>query len=128
MHPRIAIRWRPAAPLPPPLLRTWTISCTDDDNRGRVALIGGLPDHFVANSFVEFVERSLTTSDQFAEERIPNFRRMPALRPEPVIHDLAAQGPVLARCCRHQAPPSVGFGDYPIDGVATGLGRELPVG
>jgi hypothetical protein len=35
----------------------WAISCTDDEDRGRVALIGSDPDHFVANSFTDFVER-----------------------------------------------------------------------
>ena len=35
----------------------WAISCTNDGNRGKVALIGGLPDRFVAGSFSEFVER-----------------------------------------------------------------------
>jgi hypothetical protein len=33
----------------------WAICCDDGEDRGRVALIGGLPDHFVANSFTEFV-------------------------------------------------------------------------
>lgn len=35
----------------------WAISCTDDDNRGKVALISGAPDKFVAASFSEFAER-----------------------------------------------------------------------
>lgn len=34
----------------------WAIACTDDENRGRVALIGGEPDRFVADSFTEFVQ------------------------------------------------------------------------
>ena len=33
------------------------------------------------------------------------------------------QCPPWARCCRHQAALSVGFGDYSIDGVVTGVGR-----
>jgi len=33
----------------------WAISCTTDDNRGKVAIIGGQPDCFVANSFSEFM-------------------------------------------------------------------------
>ena len=37
----------------------WAISCTDDGNRGRVAVIGGT-DRFVASSFTEFVDRYLT--------------------------------------------------------------------
>lgn len=35
----------------------WAIACTDDHNRGKVALVGGLPDRFVAASFTEFAER-----------------------------------------------------------------------
>ena len=35
----------------------WAISCTDDENRGRVVFIGGMPDCFVADSFTDFVER-----------------------------------------------------------------------
>lgn len=35
----------------------WAISCADDETRGRVALIGGAPDGYVAESFAEFVER-----------------------------------------------------------------------
>jgi len=35
----------------------WAISCTTDENRGKIAIIGGLPDRFVANSFSEFVQR-----------------------------------------------------------------------
>lgn len=33
----------------------WAIACGDDENHGRIALIGGLPDRFVAESFDEFV-------------------------------------------------------------------------
>jgi len=35
----------------------WAISCSDDEDRGRVAMIGGSPDRFVADSFTDFVER-----------------------------------------------------------------------
>ena len=38
----------------------WAISCADDESRGKVALIGGLPDGYVADSFAEFVERYTT--------------------------------------------------------------------
>lgn len=34
----------------------WAICCGEGANRGRVALIGGLPDRFVADSFTEFVQ------------------------------------------------------------------------
>jgi len=34
----------------------WAICCGDDENRGRVALIGGMPDQFVANSFAAFID------------------------------------------------------------------------
>ena len=34
----------------------WAIACTNDENRGKIALIGGNPDRFVANSFTAFVE------------------------------------------------------------------------
>jgi hypothetical protein len=37
----------------------WAISCTNDGNRGKVAIIGGAPDRFVADSFSEFVEKYL---------------------------------------------------------------------
>jgi hypothetical protein len=35
----------------------WAIDCGDDENRGRVAVIGTGNDRFVANSFGEFVDR-----------------------------------------------------------------------
>jgi hypothetical protein len=34
----------------------WAISCTEDADFGKVAIIGGNPDHFVANSFSDFVD------------------------------------------------------------------------
>ena len=38
----------------------WAIACTNDRNRGRVALIGGAPDRFVADSFSGFVQQYLS--------------------------------------------------------------------
>ncbi len=38
----------------------WAISCTNDEDRGKVAIIGGMPDRFVADSFSEFVEKYLS--------------------------------------------------------------------
>ena len=38
----------------------WAISCTDDENRGKIALIGGTTDRFVANNFSEFVDLYLS--------------------------------------------------------------------
>lgn len=38
----------------------WAISCADDETRGRVAIIDGLRDGYVADSFGEFVERYTT--------------------------------------------------------------------
>ncbi len=38
----------------------WAISCADDETRGKVALIGGVPDGYVADSFGEFVQRYTT--------------------------------------------------------------------
>ena len=35
----------------------WAIDCGDGKDRGRVAVIGGSPDRFVADSFAEFVDR-----------------------------------------------------------------------
>jgi hypothetical protein len=37
----------------------WAICCSDGPNRGRVALIGGTPDRFVADSFTGFVSKYL---------------------------------------------------------------------
>lgn len=41
----------------------YAICCSDGPNRGRVALIGGLPDFFVANSFSEFEALAATNSN-----------------------------------------------------------------
>ena len=43
----------------------WAVSCTNDGNRGKVAIIGGVPiggasDRFVADSFSEFVQKYLS--------------------------------------------------------------------
>jgi len=38
----------------------WAICCSDGPNRGKVALIGGLPDAFVAGSFREFLRLQLS--------------------------------------------------------------------
>jgi hypothetical protein len=34
----------------------WAISCSDDENRGRIAIIGLDDDRFVASSFQEFID------------------------------------------------------------------------
>ena len=38
----------------------WAICCSSGPNRGKIALIGGQPDAFVANSFREFLRLELT--------------------------------------------------------------------
>lgn len=38
----------------------WAICCSSGPNRGKIALIGGQPDGFVANSFREFLRLELT--------------------------------------------------------------------
>ena len=38
----------------------WGISCANDETYGKVALIGGVPDGYVADSFNEFVQRYAT--------------------------------------------------------------------
>jgi len=38
----------------------WAISCATDENRGKVAIIGGMPDRFVADSFSEFLQRYIS--------------------------------------------------------------------
>lgn len=40
----------------------WAIACTDDENRGRILIVGG-DERFVADSFDEFVDRYLTDND-----------------------------------------------------------------
>jgi hypothetical protein len=37
----------------------WAVCCSEGPNRGKVALIGGSPDRFVANSFSEFIDEYL---------------------------------------------------------------------
>lgn len=53
----------------------WAISCADDETRGKVALIGGSPDGYVADSFTEFVERY--TSDWGSISRAQKERAAP---------------------------------------------------
>ena len=43
----------------------WAIDCSEDKDRGRVAVIGG-PDQFVANSFTEFVDRYVEDQTQIS--------------------------------------------------------------
>ena len=38
----------------------WAICCSDGPNRGKIALIGGTPDTFVADSFRDFLRLELT--------------------------------------------------------------------
>lgn len=38
----------------------WAICCSDGPNRGKIALIGGLPDAFVADNFRDFLWLALT--------------------------------------------------------------------
>lgn len=38
----------------------WAICCSDGPNRGKIALIGGLPDTFVADTFGDFMRLELT--------------------------------------------------------------------
>lgn len=47
----------------------WAISCADDETYGKVAVIGGLPDGYVADSFAEFVERY--TTDWMSVSQVP---------------------------------------------------------
>lgn len=44
----------------------WAIACGEDDNHGHVVVINGVDDRFVANSFVEFVERYVQDVSQLA--------------------------------------------------------------
>ena len=47
----------------------WAISCVNDETFGRVALIGGQSEVYVASSFTDFVERY--TTDWFEVSRLP---------------------------------------------------------
>ena len=38
----------------------WAICCSNGQNRGKIALIGGFPDSFVANNFRDFLRLELT--------------------------------------------------------------------
>lgn len=49
----------------------WAISCADE-TYGKVALIGGLPDGYVADSFAEFVDRY--TTDWASVSKVPKSR------------------------------------------------------
>lgn len=40
----------------------WAIACTDDENRGRILIVGG-DERFVADSFKEFVDKYLTDNN-----------------------------------------------------------------
>lgn len=53
----------------------WAISCADDETRGKVAIIGGSPDGYVADSFTEFVERY--TSDWGSISQVQKERLAP---------------------------------------------------
>jgi hypothetical protein len=52
----------------------WAVCCSDGPNRGKVALIGGMPDGFVAGSFTEFVERYLRDPEGMATTFPPGAR------------------------------------------------------
>ncbi|MFL9841078.1 SMI1/KNR4 family protein [Sphingomonas sp. ST-64] len=43
----------------------WAIACTDDENRGRIKIVGG-DERFVADTFGEFVDRYLTDNDSLS--------------------------------------------------------------
>lgn len=42
----------------------WAISCTQDANRGKVALINGLTDQFVADNFDDFVNKYVNNPEE----------------------------------------------------------------
>jgi hypothetical protein len=44
----------------------WAIACGEDDNRGRIVVISGTSDRFVADSFAEFVDRYIEDPTQVA--------------------------------------------------------------
>lgn len=44
----------------------WAICCSDSINRGKVAVIGGAPDRFVAASFSDFMVRYARDPDSLA--------------------------------------------------------------
>jgi hypothetical protein len=48
----------------------WAIACGDDENRGRVVVITGINDRFVADSFAEFVDRYIDDSSKSARCRL----------------------------------------------------------
>jgi hypothetical protein len=53
----------------------WAICCSDGPNRGKIALIGGVPDAFVADSFRQFLLLELT--DDLAIHQGPAGNRTP---------------------------------------------------
>jgi hypothetical protein len=42
----------------------WSICCSDGPNRGRIAIVGGMPDAFVADSFREFLRLELSDAHE----------------------------------------------------------------
>jgi SMI1 / KNR4 family (SUKH-1) len=42
----------------------WAIACSDDENRGKVVVVNGVSDKFVADSFSQFVDRYI--EDEFS--------------------------------------------------------------
>jgi hypothetical protein len=48
--------------------RGWAVCCSNGPNRGKVALIGGAPDRFVADSISEFIARYLHDADSMANQ------------------------------------------------------------
>jgi hypothetical protein len=52
----------------------WAVCCSWGPNRGRVAIIGGSPDGFVAQSFSEFVSRYLRDPDEMTGAQPPPWR------------------------------------------------------
>jgi hypothetical protein len=54
------------------LVYAWAICCSNGPNRGKIALIGGLPDTFVANNFRDFLLLELT--DDLAIHQGPSKR------------------------------------------------------
>jgi hypothetical protein len=44
----------------------WAIACGDGEHRGRVAVINGVSDRFVADSFGQFVDRYILDKNSVA--------------------------------------------------------------
>lgn len=47
----------------------WAISCAHDETYGKVAVVGGAPDGYVADTFAEFVDRY--TTDWISVSQVP---------------------------------------------------------